>query len=65
MNNSDKINDSGCVDLTAYEAIKNIEDEEVRFKKLLHTIKYICDIADFEICGRIVLRDRKSERTWR
>lgn len=38
-NNSDKFNDSGCVDLTAYEAIKNIENEEIRFKKLLHYYK--------------------------
>ena len=35
-----KLNASGCYDLTAYEAIRNIErDEDV--KKLINTIFYI------------------------
>lgn len=31
-------NASGCNDPTAYKALKNIEDEDERFHKLLHTI---------------------------
>jgi hypothetical protein len=52
-------------DPTAYEAIKNIDKEDERFHKLLHTIFYICDVAGFEIEGRIVLVDKKTGRIWR
>jgi hypothetical protein len=52
-------------DPTAYEAIKNIDKEDERFHKLLHTIFYICNIAGFEIEGRIVLVDKKTGRIWR
>ncbi len=52
-------------DPTAYEAIKNIDKEDERFRKLLHTIFYICNIAGFEIEGRIVLVDKKTGRVWR
>ena len=58
-------NASGCNDPTAYEVLKNLEDEEERFHKLLHTIFYICKLADFEIEGRIVLIDRRTGKTWR
>lgn len=58
-------NASGCNDPTAYEVLKNLEDEEERFHKLLHTIFYICKLADFEIDGRIVLIDRRTGKTWR
>jgi hypothetical protein len=52
-------------DPTAYEAIKNIDKEDERFHKLLHTIFYICNVAGFEIEGRIVLVDKKTGRIWR
>jgi hypothetical protein len=52
-------------DPTAYEAIKNIDKEDERFHKLLHTIFYICNVAGFEIEGRIVLLDKKTGRIWR
>ncbi len=38
-------NASGYSDLTAYKAIANIETEDKRFHKLLHTIFYICELA--------------------
>ena len=59
---------SGYMDLTAFEAIKNIEreaDAEDRFKKLLNTIFSICDLAGFRIEGRIVLQDEKTGKVWR
>lgn len=43
----------------------NLEIEELRFKKLLRSIKDVCDLADFEIEGRIVLIDKRSGRVWR
>ena len=59
-------NSEGYPDPTVYSALKRVDAEESeRFHKLLNTIFYICSIAGFEIEGRIVLRDRRSGRTWR
>ena len=33
--------------------------------ELLHTLFYICELADFEIEGRIVLIDKQTGRVWR
>ena len=45
--------------------MKNIEAEEGRFHKLLYAIFDICELADFEIEGRIVLVDKRSGKVWR
>ena len=55
----------GYSDPTAYQAMKNIDQEEELFHKLLYAIFDICSLADFEIEGRIVLIDKKSGRVWR
>ena len=60
-----KKNGSGCPDPTAYKAIRNVEKEEERLKKLLDAIFAICDIAGFHVEGRITLRDKRSVRIWR
>jgi hypothetical protein len=60
-----KYNASGCVDLTAYDAIKHIEKEDERFNKVLHILKSICDIAGFSIENRIILKDNRTGRVWR
>lgn len=65
MGNDLKRNASGYIDPTAYEAITNIESENERFKKLLNSIFNICDLADFEIIGRIVLVDKRSGKVWK
>jgi hypothetical protein len=62
-------NGEGYSDPTAYEAIKNVskdsnKDDE-KFHKLLHTIFYLCDLAGFQIQGRIVLVDKENGRVWR
>lgn len=62
---SDRKNAEGYSDLTAYQAMTNLEIEELRFKKLLRSIKDVCDLADFEIEGRVVLIDKRSGRIWR
>ena len=59
-----KRNASGCLDLTAYQAIRQA-DEYSRFEELLHAIKDMCEEADFEIEGRIVLIDRRTGKVWR
>lgn len=58
-------NASGYFDPTAYEAIKHVDEEDKRFHELLHTLRYICDVAGFKIEGRIVLTDLNTGRTWR
>lgn len=63
--NVNKKNSEGYSDPTAYRALQNIEDEEERFHKLLYAIFDICDLADFEIEGRIVLVDKRSGKVWR
>lgn len=68
IRNEEMYNPSGCKDLTAYYAIKNVTKEEKaeeRFKKLLGTIFYIVDLAGFHVEGRIVLKDKKTGKVWR
>lgn len=62
---SDRKNAEGYSDPTAYQAMMNLEIKELRFKKLLRSIKDVCDLADFEIEGRVVLIDKRSGRVWR
>lgn len=62
--NKDKINGSGCYDPTAYEALKNINDEK-RVNQLIKTIFYIVNLAGFRVDGRIVLQDKKTGKIWR
>lgn len=64
MINPEKLNGSGCKDLTAYQALNNIESEE-RVKKLMKAIFLICDLAGFRIAERIVLQDKKTGKVWR
>lgn len=65
-NKDPKRNASGCLDLTAYQAIKNIEDrEKERLHKLLATIFSICELSDFYIEERIVVRDKRTGKVWR
>ena len=63
-----RYNESGYLDLTAHEAITNVDREaeaEARFKRLLSTIFYICDLAGFHIEGRLILKDKKTGKVWR
>lgn len=55
-------NAEGYPDPTAYEALKNIDrEEDERFHRLLHTLFYLCELAGFEIEGRIILSCGRSE----
>lgn len=64
-NNNPRKNSEVYSDPTAYEALRNIDKEDERFHKLLHTIFYLCELAGFEIEGRVVLIDKKTDRVWR
>lgn len=56
-------------DPTADSAILKVDleriEEEDRFYNLLDTIKYISDLAGFDIENRIVFKDRKTGKIWR
>ena len=57
-------NAEGYNDPTAYNAIKNVEQEQdkddMRFHQLLNTLFSLCELADFHIEGRVVLKDKKN-----
>lgn len=70
--NREFLNGSGCKDMTAYDAIKNIEREERqkqaeedRLRKLVMTIFDVCDLAGFHVEGRIILKDKRTGKIWR
>lgn len=63
-------NSNGYSDPTACTAIRNADREKKRdrnrkINKLVTAINNICDVAGFEIEGRIVLRDKKNGEIWR
>lgn len=67
-----RYNGEGYPDPTAAEAIAKADldlflekQAEERFKKLLHTIKNLCELSGFELAERVVLRDEKTGKTWR
>ena len=43
---------------------KSDSERNIRFYKLLRTIFHICEIAGFELKGRVTIRDRKTGRIW-
>lgn len=55
----------GYSDPTACEALRNIEREEERFHKLLDTIFTLCELSDFHVEERIVIKDKRTGRIWR
>lgn len=69
MSKEDRKNAEGYNDPTAYEAIKNTEQnqdkDDARFHQLLNLLFQLCEIADFHIEGRIVLKDKKTGKIWR
>ena len=64
-------NSEGYFDLTAYEALNNVVKKKKKEKKddklheVLRSIRAICTIYGFEIEGRIVLKDVKSDKIYR
>lgn len=63
--NDMKRNGEGYSDPTAYAAYCSIDREERRFRKLLKMIFSLCEIAGFELVGRITLKDKHSGRVWK
>ena len=48
---------------------KNVEQEQdkddARFHQLLNTMFSLCELADFHIEGRVVLKDKRTGKVWR
>ena len=74
MGNNGKpwLNNSGCPDPTAYEAIKRIQMEEKRLNQtdenvrlVITTIKNILDLSGFELVERIQIRHKKSGKVYK
>lgn len=72
MNENDlKRNGSGYFDPTAYNAIKNVEGvnepdaDDERFHKLLKTIFDICELSDFHVEERIIIKDKRTGKVYR
>lgn len=61
IKNDCRRNAEGYSDPTAYEALKNMEQEEERFHKLLDTIFALCELSDFHIEERIVIKDKRTD----
>lgn len=58
-------NGSGYDDPTAYKAIRSMQQDEARFRKLMDTIFNVCELSGFHLEGRIVVKDKKTGRIWR
>ena len=74
MGNNGKpwLNDSGCPDPTAYEAIKHIQKEEKRLNRVdvdahtvVTTIKNILELSGFELVERVQIRHKKTGKIFR
>lgn len=67
-NKDPRRNASGCFDLTAYEAIKNIdhkqqqlEDDYQRYRKFIGCLFRVGELSDFYI-EDIVVRDKRTNQ---
>lgn len=60
IKNSEEYNDP-----TAYKAIRNLDGEHRRFRRLLFAIFDLCELYGFRLEGRIRLVDKRSGRVWR
>lgn len=62
-------NQSGCKDLTAYEAIKHVSKEEHELNQKVHDVitilKFIIGLAGFDLIARIEIRDKKTGKEFR
>lgn len=67
MGNNGKpwLNNSGCPDPTAYEAMKKVNLVDDNAHKVITTIKNILDLSGFELIGRIQIRHKKSGKIYK
>ena len=63
--NNPRMNSEGYNDPTAYAAIKNADREYDRVKKVLKAIFVVCELAGFDVEGRVALRDKRTGKVWK
>ena len=63
-NKDPRKNSEGYTDLTAYEAIKNIESDYARYKKFLGCLFRMGELSDYYI-EEIVVKDKRTGKIWR
>ena len=56
---NDRLNSSGCTDITAYQAIKNVRREERR--KLIAELKALANKHGYRIVSTIQLKDMDGD----
>ena len=61
----DKYNGSGCKDLTAYQAGKNVDEEAETVSSLIYILKNTIHLMGYELEGPIALVNTKTGRTSR
>jgi hypothetical protein len=59
------LNNSGCPDPTAFEAMKRVNLVDDNAHKVITTIKNILDLSGFELIGRIQIRHKKSGKIYK
>ena len=71
-NGNERLNNSGCPDPTAYEAMKQIRKEEAIAAKVerdartaIAIFRNVLDLAGFELIGRIQIKHKKSGRIFK
>ena len=63
--NDPKHNGEGYKDFTAYKAIRNVEDsDKLRHSKMIGAILRMCELADFRVECKIVLRDKRTGKLY-
>lgn len=65
-----RLNGSGYVDNTCYEAVNNIAREEQQRRddaaaNLIKSVKKLIRSSDFEVIGRIGIRDRQTGKEYK
>lgn len=63
VNYAAKLQEEGYTNYTEHSK-KNTEEKKDD-PRLLHTLFYLCELAGFEIEGRIILIDKRNGRVWR
>lgn len=69
MSKNPFFNSSGCPDPTAYHGTKEIIKEETEMENkvhdLVHVIRIICNLAGFEVVGRITFKHKKTGKEFK
>lgn len=73
MDHDIRKNAEGYFDPTAFKAITKVDREREkdhdhdteRFFMLIKSIKNICELSDFALEERVILRDKRTGRIWK